>query len=297
MEETIPDKVVAIIRIYKDHLIDSEGDLVARNQMVEEVGKLCQSCASNHGGQSTRIPASMGIGDAFKIEIDVQSVEIVRDIVEQAGDDMNVRLCAGVGHDIVEAKYAVENAEHEGPRSIKVYHPDMEESSEESSEDMNKSEGGKSEAIKLLDKIKASLPVFEQMKQERPELYQQAIVMMEGMIQAVAEQKGIELKESDGDDAARIEYIIAQFQRQHDESENEEVAGSLADQVSVHPKEEPQAERSPESFGHGFSQQFLDSVWRNSTKDKDEAEERPDFDGTDDPEFGNALFDVIMGKR
>lgn len=294
MEETIPDKVTAIISLYQSKDITSDESLQNRNRIVDSIEKLCQSKAAMNGGECSVVPASMNLGDAFRLEVPVDNIHIIRDILEQAKEDMSAKMCAGVGHDLIEAKYATEHAIHEGPGTIKVYHPDMEAPEEESSEELTKADGGKSEAIKLLSKIKASLPVFEQMKQTRPDLYNQAVTMMQGMIQAVAEQKGLELKESEDKDTAAIEQLIEQFQQQYDESEDEEAKQALADQSQNQPSEQPRKEEDeePQTLRSGLSQQLLDHVWEQSFKKKQH--ERPDFSNEDDPDFANALYDVIM---
>lgn len=296
MEETQTDKIVALVTLYRKRNIDSDDDLRDRNKSIDTIDRLCHGIIISHGGMVTSVPASLGIGDAFKLDVPVAEIPILKDIVEQAHDDYNLKICMGVGHDIVEAKYAIENALKEGPGTIRIYHPSMEEFSEEESTKLDKSEDDRSQAIQLLDKIKANLPVFEQMKTQAPELYQQAMEMMQSMIQAVASKKGINLDADQNQiDAHAIQNMVDKLQSQYDQADNDEAAEAIEDHKPEQEVSPAHIAEGPSVLRAGLPKDLLKEVMSNRNQKKND--ERPDFSDNDDPKFSEALYDLIMEKQ
>lgn len=304
MEETQTDKIVALVSIYRKRKIDDDDDLRDRNKSIDTIDRLCHGIIVSHGGTVTPVPASLGIGDAFKLDVPVEEIPILRNIVDQAHDDHDLKVCMGVGHDIVEAKYAVENAIKDGPGTIRIYHPDMEEHSDEDSSNydhckdkkINKSEDDRDQAMQLLDKIKSSLPIFEQMKTQAPELYQQSLEMMQSMIQAVAAKKGINLDvDKDQLDAKAIQGMTDHLQNQYDQADNDEAAGEVEDQQAQQQDQPPvPVADGPDVLRARLPQDLLNEIMSGKSEKQDE---HPDFSDSDDPKFAQELHNLLTEKQ
>jgi hypothetical protein len=284
MEESQTDKVVAIVSVYLSNQIKDDDDLRDQNMYVSRLEKLCHAVVVSKGGQVTPVPAAMGMGDAFKLDIPVDEITCVKQLVCQAKEDESLRLCVGLGHDIVEAKYALEHAMLEGPCSIVVYHPDM-----EPKEEVKKSEPEREKALQILQTIKQNMQVFEKMKQENPQMYSHVLETLKGLVQAVGSKKGHADKiNNTGDNIQDLIDNVQSGYEDDDQDAAQEAVDALPKPDAVPQQPQPAEEQQPQV---GLNKQLLAAALRQGGKTDDS---RPDFSDSEDPEFMEALYDVIM---
>src|SRR5579871_3444203 len=128
------DMVTAVAVVIKGYKLEEQSDVDAHEKRLARLEKLCQAVIGSRSGTSTKLPAAVGLGDAFELTVPVDQAEGLRELLDRAHDETNLDIVVGVGHDIHEAKVAAEQALDDGDE-LKVYHPDMDDKFEESSKD------------------------------------------------------------------------------------------------------------------------------------------------------------------
>jgi hypothetical protein len=191
--------VIACVNIHDSlESLDKDIDLIAQKAKKYEYARhIVDTLVSSKGG---RVVGQVQGNEI--VEIPVESADILKVIHERIHSDIGLKVEIGVGEDSHQAAEAVAFAKEKAPGSIKVYSPDMEEETSESVKEpevavgpddlMAKSESKQYQAIDPEDKqkiaqtlamIQQNKELFDQMRQQSPEVYASIV----GVVQTLTE--------------------------------------------------------------------------------------------------------------
>lgn len=197
-------KIVAIVAVHDSiESIDNDLDLIAqKTQKYEQARRLVETLAASKGGRVIGMVQGNDI-----VELPIEAAEVLKEIHHRLKEELNIHTEIGVGEDSKQATEALKYAQENAPASIKVYDPDMnEELSEPHVEEqsvavgpddvMTKSE--RYQAITPEDKqkigqtlmiIQQNQPLFQQMKQQSPEVYQSIVGVVQSLTEIIQQDK------------------------------------------------------------------------------------------------------------
>lgn len=130
-------------------------------------------------------------------ELPVDNVECLREIVDQIAHTLPLRCNVGVGEDSRCAMAALKQGKAE-KKPIKVYTKELGDQPVEKSEDLSKADEPDFQPIDHLDKqkleaavqsLQQNKPLFDQMKQSAPELYQAVVAVAMSLAEIVEADK------------------------------------------------------------------------------------------------------------
>ena len=299
------DKIIAIASVCRPSKIDNADSLDEYNKQLNRLEKLCHAVIGSKGGTIDRLPANMGVGDGFELSIPVDHAEALRELVDRSFQESELHTVIGVGHDVIEAKIAAKYAKESGAHDdIIVYHPDM-QMLEESQ--MTKAEPDEEEqkdikdpiehAKQVLASIKENMPMFEAMREERPEVYKAVVETLKSLVEAVADQKEEEQKHAD-----KGQQSIDKESQKREDKESKEFQGEVASQskqVESSREVKPSPEGESQIVGSGIDSSILQAIANNQQEVEvgnshyDPLIEKDNYDDEEDPQFAKKLRYVM----
>lgn len=221
------DKLIAVIGIHKD--LSATHDSLSNVAVLENDNKLAERIASS--AVTSRGGKVVGeIRGNLIIEIPMAEAEVLKEIQEDISEKCSMHPTIGVGSDMSEAQMAFNYADKNTPGHIKVYDHevagsiDTEQDFAAANPDdkVRKSEGddynpiSPEEKLKVklaLEMIKKNKPLFDQMKQQSPEVYA-GIVGVINSLQLIFKEEKIK---RDQKVAEVIQNLANKMQQKRDE--------------------------------------------------------------------------------
>jgi hypothetical protein len=235
----MPENIIAVIGIHKD-LSDTEDSLsnVAAIHIDNDLAeKIASSIVASKGG---RIVGQ--IRGNLIVEIPIAEAECLKDIQEQMMDKSHISSSIGVGSSMEEAQMAFRYADKNSPGHIKVYDTDVMQSIDidqdfaaanpddkvrKSEDDFNPISDDEKLKVKLaLEMIKQNKPLFDQMKQQAPEVYAGVVGIISSLQLILQEEK----VKRDQKVAEVIESLANAMQQKRDEKnkkDTHDIIGNL----------------------------------------------------------------------
>ncbi len=232
------DNLIAVIGIHKD--LDSAKDNLSNIASLHNDNKLAERIA-------TAIVTSKGgklVGEIrgnLVVEVPMNEAECLREIQEQISEKCNIQPTIGVGSDMTEAQMAFKYAETEAPGHIKVYDSEVAQSintqqdfaAANPDDKVRKAEGDddytpisdedKLKVKQALQMIKNNKPLFDQMKQQAPEVYA-GVVAIVSSLQMIFQEEKIK---RDQKVAEVIQNLADAMQQKRDQKNNEDRTGII----------------------------------------------------------------------
>lgn len=257
--------ITAIAVVTTKPELDDQNAVETYNLYLDRLEKLCHAVVRARAGTVTKLPSAVGLGDAFELHIPVDSVEVLRELVDRANPETKLQIAVGIGHDIHEAKVAAESVmDHEDDGEIKVYHPDMDDSyhepkdedshlprfksgdvlvhSEDDEDDLQKKSNPIVEARKVLREIKQNSELYNQIREKNPQAYEAVVETLKALVEAVSAHKEEDAR--DVDEAKQSQKLLDSHQKKLDQRDVREAKSTAKDVMSQIPVNEQV--RSPE---------------------------------------------------
>jgi hypothetical protein len=280
--------VIAIVAIHDSlESLSNDVELVAQKaQKFEHARHIVDTLVTSKGG---RVIGQVQGNEIVELPID--AAEVLREIHERLQEEVGIKAAIGVGEDSQQAAEAVAFAKENAPGSIKVYSPEMTEESSESVKEpevavgpddvMAKSEQpyqsvspeDKEKIGQTLAMIQQNKPLFDQIREQSPEVYASIVGVVQTLTQIIQYDK-----------VAKEQAVVQML-----EEINEHVRKEKAKKVKGHAKEinshikrhmkSQSKEQLEAEAGLGDNAQKMHSLKRKNARDF--AKEN----GHDDPEF------------
>lgn len=196
--------IVAIIAIHDSlESLPNDLDLLAqKTKKFEYAQHIIDTLVASKGG---RIIGQVHGSEI--VELPIEAAEVLREIHERLQDDVGIKPEIGVGENSHQAAEAVAFAKENAPGSIKVYSPEMTDEESESVKDpevavgpddvMAKSEQpyqsvspeDKQKIGQTLAMIQQNKELFDQMKQQSPEVYASIVGVVQSLTAMIEHDK------------------------------------------------------------------------------------------------------------
>jgi hypothetical protein len=227
------DTIVAVIGIHKE-MSDTEDSLsnVASLHIDNDLSeKIASSIVTSKGG---RVVGQ--IRGNLIVEIPIAEAKCLKDIQEQMSDKTYMTPSIGVGANMEEAQMAFQYADKNTPGHIKVYdsevmqsidtgqdfaaaNPDDKVRKAEGDDDFNPISDEEKLKVKLaLEMIRQNKPLFDQMKQQAPEVYA-GIVGIVSSLQLIFQEEKVR---RDQKVAEVIQNLANAMQQKRDQKNNQD---------------------------------------------------------------------------
>jgi GTP cyclohydrolase III len=307
------DTVTAVV-VVVDHMKTDDPEVVERyTKALERLEKLCHSIAANNAGSCDKLPAAVGLGDAFEVNVPSSKVEAVREIVDRSVEEAHLDVVAGIGTDVHEAKVAAEAALDSDNDDILVYHPDMDDVSkyDDLLDDLEKNEDDSlKEAKKVLKDIKQNAEVYASLREKNPKAYEAVVDTLRALIRAVAARK--EEEQNDEKDAKLAQRTIDTHGNRNDREHARQAKRAMKDAAAKVPDQPQQEDQPPEALEQSspdvvsagkLDPDVIKAAIKQDAEESlnddsgslmyDKSIEDGDYEYSDDPELSKSLMYIL----
>ena len=280
--------VIAVIAIHDSlESLPNDVDLLAQKaQKFEKARHIVDTLVTSKGG---RVIGQVHGSEI--VELPIEAAEVLREIHERLQQEVGIKPEIGVGEDSHQAAEAMAFAKENAPGAIKVYSPDMTEESSESVKEpevavgpddlMAKSEQpyqsvspeDKQKIGQTLAMIQQNKELFDQMRQQSPEVYASIVGVVQSLTAMIEHDK-----------IAKEQVLVDMI-----DQINTQVRKEKAKKIKGHAKEiNRELKRQSKSLTKEQQEQqasLHDTAYKMHSINRKNAKDFAKKNGHDDPEF------------